>query len=195
LTLVIGQAEGSGLGLSMIYGFAKQSGGHVEIVSELGEGTTVKVYLPRSRVEGSELPSQSPTPAAEEPHGDGEMILVVEDDSGVRALVVRLLSQLGYRVLQAGDATTALQIYHAAPQVDGLLTDVILPGGTNGVELARELHRRRPELPVLFTSGYTENELIHEGRLDLGVELLEKPYRKAELARMVHALIERGGSA
>lgn len=182
--------QGTGLGLSMVYGFVLQSGGHVKIYSEVGEGTAVKIYLPRAHATDSDAPL--PELSDVEPLGNGEAILVVEDDASVRALTKRLLTQLGYRVLEAEKAAAALVVYENSPRIDGLLTDVVLPGGTSGVALARELQRRRPELPVLFVSGYSENAIIHHGRLDPDVELLEKPFRKAELAKKVHGLIRAG---
>lgn len=178
---------GSGLGLSMIYGFAKQSGGHVMVYSEIGHGTTVRLYLPRAT-------SSAEPPAPEDdrsPEGSGgnESILVVEDDASVRKLVVANLDQLGYRVLEAADGTAALKLLRDGANIDLLFTDVILPGGMNGRELADESRRLHPGLRVLFTSGYTRNSIVHQGKLDEGVHLLSKPYRREELSRKIREVL------
>ena len=180
--------RGSGLGLSMVYGFVKQSGGHIEIDSEIGHGTTVRAYLPRScqRSVAVEDPATIPMKG-----GSGEKILVVEDEDDVRRLVVRVLTSLRYRPLEARDGMSALAVLDQAPEVALLFTDVVLPGGMNGLEIAREARRRRPELKVLFTSGYTENAIVHHSRLDEGVELIEKPYRKESLACKLQAILGR----
>lgn len=179
--------KGSGLGLSMVYGFVKQSGGNVEIYSEVGEGTTVKLYLPRATTKESR--HQTPEVSGDEPQGDRELILVVEDDLTVRQLTVAMLRRLGYRTVEAEDADSGLELLDENPDVDLLFTDVVLPGGRNGLEMAQEAQRRRPGLPVLYTSGYTENAIIHHGRLDPGVHLLEKPFSKSNLARKIHELL------
>jgi signal transduction histidine kinase/ActR/RegA family two-component response regulator len=181
--------KGSGLGLSMVYGFAKQSRGHVKIYSELGHGTTVRLLLPRSRRVAAAEPAQ-PT-AQTSPRGQQELILVVEDDSSVRALAVELLQRLGYRTLAAGDAAAALWLLADSQGVSLLLADMVLPGGKNGAELAREVKHLRPDLPVLFMSGYTENAVIHNGRLDEGVRLLEKPFTSNALAIAVRQALDR----
>jgi PAS domain S-box-containing protein len=182
------EGKGSGLGLSMVYGFARQSGGHVKIYSEQGNGTTVKLYLPRSmEVEDAPLP-----PEARAVVGGQETILVAEDDEGVRATVVELLSELGYRVLKAGDAASALSIVDSGMPIDLLFTDVVMPGPLRSPELARKARERQPGMAVLFTSGYTENAIVHGGRLDPGVDLLGKPYTREALARKVrHVLANR----
>lgn len=182
--------RGSGLGLSMVYGFAKQSRGHVKIYSEVGHGTTVKLFLPRSRDKSSPLATREP--AASAPMGNRELLLVVEDDPALRALVVQLLHRLGYRTVAAGDAAGALRLLAAETGVALLLADMVLPGGKNGAELSREAQALKPGLPVLFMSGYTENAVIHNGRLDPGVRLLEKPFTTSKLAQAVRqALGER----
>jgi PAS domain S-box-containing protein len=182
--------KGSGLGLSMVYGFAKQSRGHVKIYSEIGHGTTVKLFLPRSRDKSS--PRAASERAASGPTGNRELLLVVEDDPALRALVVQLLHRLGYRTLAAGDAASALRLLAAESEVALLLADMVLPGGKNGAELSREAKALKPGLPVLFMSGYTENAVIHNGRLDAGVRLLEKPFTTSKLAQAVRlALSER----
>ena len=183
--------SGSGLGLSMIYGFVKQSGGHVTIYSEEGHGTTVKMYFPRSSgqpeevlVDGHEL----------EPQARGETILVVEDDADVRALTVALLGDLGYDVLEAADGGSALAMLDRTPRLDLLLTDVVLPGGMSGPRLADEFSHRAPTASVLFMSGYTDNAIVHQGRFDKGVELLNKPFPKAALARKVRSTLDKAES-
>jgi PAS domain S-box-containing protein len=180
--------KGSGLGLSMVYGFAKQSRGHVKIYSELGHGTTVRLLLPRSRGVTASEPVQ--LTAEKIPRGQQELVLVVEDDSSLRALAVELLQRLGYRTLAAGDAAAALRLLVESPVVSLLLADMVLPGGKNGAELAREVKRLRPDLPVLFMSGYTENAVIHNGRLDEGVRLLEKPFTSSALASAVRRALD-----
>jgi PAS domain S-box-containing protein len=177
--------RGTGLGLSMVYGFVKQSEGHIKIYSEEGHGTTIKLYLPQAdRI--AQLAVAPPILPAE---GGTESILVVEDDSMVRDYVAAQLGSLGYEVLTAGNATEALAVIERVTDLDLLFTDVIMPGAMNGRLLADEAQRRRPTMKVLFTSGYTENAIIHHGRLDPGVLLLSKPYRKSDLARLVREAI------
>jgi PAS domain S-box-containing protein len=178
-----GPGRGTGLGLSMVYGFVKQSGGHVRLWSKLGTGTSAKIYLPRS-LQPSQ-PTEAPRAADDDPRGNGEAILVVEDDPHVRSLTVRMLERLGYRVYLAEHGPAALGRLEEYADVSLLFTDIVLPKGMNGVELSKIVRRLRPELPVLYTSGYTENAVIHHGRLDPGVQLLEKPFTRAELARHV----------
>ena len=175
-----GPGKGTGLGLSMVYGFVKQSAGHIKIYSEEGHGTTVKMYLPPA---AGTSPSVEPA-AAPLLEGGHETILVVEDDDLVRGYVLTQLHSLGYVTLDAANATEALAIAHAGHPFDLLFTDVIMPG-INGRQLADEILKIRPGLKVLFTSGYTENAIIHHGRLDEGVLLLAKPYRKSDMAIMI----------
>jgi CheY-like chemotaxis protein len=181
------KGKGTGLGLSMVYGFTKQSGGHVAIYSETGIGTVVKLYLPRS-----DAPVQVATavPLAHERGGGGETILLVEDDELVRTHAGQLLRQLGYRVLSASGGPEALDLLRANPDIDLLFTDVIMPGGMNGPQLADAAHRLYPQLPVLYTSGYTENAIVHHGRVDPGVNLLHKPYRRETLAEKIRVAID-----
>ena len=178
--------KGTGLGLSMVYGFVKQSGGHIKIYSEEGHGTTIKIYLPRASGQAQQL-ADAPLALI---GGGQESILVVEDDTLVRNYVVAQLGSLGYRTFTAKDATEALAVLDSPVELDLLFTDVIMPGAMNGRQLADEAVRRRPSLKVLFTSGYTENAIVHHGRLDPGVLLLAKPYRKSDLARMVRKAFE-----
>jgi signal transduction histidine kinase len=174
--------KGSGLGLSMVYGFVKQSNGHIKIYSEEGHGTTVKLYLPAAAGVPDALAAESGISGGE--HG-GESILIVEDDALVREYVVTQISRFGYRTMAAGNAAEALALIDGAERFDLLFTDVIMPGGLNGRQLATEALKRRPELKVLYTSGYTENAIVHHGRLDAGVLLLPKPYLSSDLARMI----------
>ncbi|MYN41706.1 PAS domain-containing protein [Duganella sp. FT109W] len=179
------EGKGSGLGLSMVYGFARQSGGHVKIYSEPGNGTTVKLYLPRS-TEAEDAPL---APEARAIVGGKETILVAEDDEGVRATVVELLTELGYQVLKANDAASALSIIDSGMQIDLLFTDVVMPGPLRSPDLARKARERQPGMAVLFTSGYTENAIVHGGRLDAGVDLLGKPYTREALARKIRHVL------
>jgi PAS domain S-box-containing protein len=182
--------RGTGLGLSMVYGFVKQSEGHIKIYSEEGHGTTIRLYLPQAD-KIAQLADAAPlVPAA----GGTESILVVEDDGLVQDYVAAQLNSLGYKVLTAGNASEALAVIDSTVHLDLLFTDVIMPGSMNGRLLADEALKRRPSLKVLFTSGYTENAIIHHGRLDPGVLLLSKPYRKSDLARLVREAIGHGSS-
>jgi CheY-like chemotaxis protein len=181
-----GVGKGTGLGLSMVYGFVKQSNGHIKIYSEEGHGTTVRIYLPRLDAPIG-VPSE-PAPGATSVGGT-ETILLVEDDALVRSSATAQLRDLGYTVLTAANATEALAIATRGAAFDLLFTDVMMPGGMNGRQLAEELGRRKPALRVLYTSGYTANAIVHHGRLDPGVLLLSKPYRKADLARLVRAAL------
>ena len=180
------EGKGSGLGLSMVYGFVKQSGGHVKIYSEPGQGTTVKLYLPRTTAAEEPLgPMDAQQPAV----GGTETVLVAEDDEAVRATVVEMLTQLGYRVLKAADAASALAVVESGVPIDVLFTDVVMPGTLRSPDLARMARERLPNLAVLFTSGYTENSIVHGGRLDPGVELLGKPYTRESLARRIRQVL------
>ncbi len=183
-----GVGEGTGLGLSMIYGFVKQSGGHVAIYSEPGEGTTVKLYLPRTdpqaRVTGTKPEDTRHVAQA------GETILLVEDDQEVRELAVTMLTSLGYEVHAAENARSGLEIIENNTHVDLLFSDVVLPGGMNGPALASEARVWQPDLRVLYMSGYTENAIIHHGRVDKGVILLQKPFRRADLAAKVREALD-----
>ncbi len=179
--------KGSGLGLSMVYGFVKQSNGHIKICSEAGLGTTVRIYLPQAI--GLAQPITDELASTSILEGGDETILVVEDDDLVRTFVVGQIQSLGYRTLAAVNADAALVVINSAQTIDLLFTDMIMPGSMNGRQLSDAALRRRPSLSVLFTSGYTENMVIHYGRLDAGVLLLAKPYRKSDLARMIRAAL------
>ena len=181
--------KGSGLGLSMVYGFVKQSRGHASIYSEVGEGTTIKLYFPRA-YQVAKIPDDEAQ--GNELIGGTELILVVEDDDLVRQHLSTQLKYLGYRVLNASNGPKALTIINEHPDIDLLFTDVVMPGGMNGRELADMAKVIKPGLKVLFTSGYTENAIVHQGRLDAGVELLHKPYRRQQMSLKVRKVLDRG---
>jgi signal transduction histidine kinase/DNA-binding response OmpR family regulator len=177
--------HGTGLGLSMVFGFVKQSGGHTLIDSTVGEGTTVRLFFPRSdETETTDFIDQS-----EAPVGGRETILVVEDDADVRLTAVEMLAELGYKVLTASHGDAALEFIDSDVRLDLLFTDVVMPGTVKSVELARRAALRLPAVPVLFTSGYTRDEIFHHGKLDAGVTLLSKPYRRDDLARKVRGVL------
>jgi two-component system NtrC family sensor kinase len=188
---------GSGLGLSMVYGFVKQSGGHIRIYSEVGEGTTVKLYFPRLPAQAS-MPEwnseQSRQPPAADPGGE-ETVLLVEDDAQVNRFATEALRDRGYRVIAAPDGPTALQLLDGEPDIALLFTDVVLPAGMNGRQLADEVLRRRPRVKVLFATGYTRNAIIHHGRLDPDVELISKPFTADTLARKVRQILDEEAPA
>jgi CheY-like chemotaxis protein len=179
------EGQGTGLGLSMVFGFVKQSGGHVKIYSEPGHGTTVRLYLPRVRQEEDRERQVDAGPAM----GGAETVLVVEDDEEVRATVVEMLTDLGYTVLKTSDAQSALAIVESGVPIHLLFTDVVMPGPLRSTELARKARERLPAIAVLFTSGYTDNAIVHAGRLDEGTELLSKPYTFEALARKVRHVL------
>lgn len=180
------EGAGTGLGLSMVYGFVKQSEGHIKVYSEMGAGTTFKIYLPRVRQEEVVVPDTRSKPV----HGGSETILVVEDDLAVQAIAVDILSSLGYRVLKANDGQSALSILQSGVSIDLLFADVVMPGPVRSPDLAQQAQVILPDIAVLFTSGYTQNAIVHGGRLDPGVELLGKPYRREDLARKVRLVLE-----
>jgi signal transduction histidine kinase/CheY-like chemotaxis protein len=185
--------KGSGLGLAMVHGFVKQSGGHLRVYSEPGEGTTVKIYLPR--LAESEKVASAPSPA-QVPRGvaararEGETILVVEDNDSVREYASGALKELGYTVVEAVDGPAALEFLDGEARIALLFTDVVLPGGISGRELANRFSAKMPDLPVLFTTGYTRNAIVHHGRLDPTVHLLNKPYTQQDLGRKVRQLLD-----
>ena len=185
---------GTGLGLSQVYGFAKQSGGHIRIYSEIGEGTTVKLYFPRLAGQ-TDLPAWivkgvEATNTGSRSENGTESILVVEDNAQVNKLAVESLQERGYRLLSAADGPEALRLLDEAPRIDLLLTDVVLPGGMNGRLLADEVLRRRPTVKVLFMTGYTRNAIIHHGRLDPDIELLSKPFTADALAHKIRRILD-----
>jgi CheY-like chemotaxis protein len=182
--------KGTGLGLSMVYGFVKQSGGHIKIYSEVGHGTTIRIYLPQAG--GQPQQERAETTLAPMLEGGSETVLLVEDDPLVRKSVTSQLESIGYRTIAAADGAEALAVVDSGAAFDLLFTDVIMTGTMNGRQLANEVAKRRPGVNVLFTSGYTEDAIVHHGRPDPGALLLAKPYRKVELARMVRRAIDAG---
>jgi signal transduction histidine kinase len=180
--------QGTGLGLSQVYGFVKQSGGHVKIYSEVGEGTTVKIYLPRAHAAASPV-KDSDMPVVGSV--GSETILVVEDEPDVRSYLVETLRDLNYRVREAPDGAAALALFDSEPfRIDLLLTDIVMPG-INGRQLADELEQRQPKLKVLFITGYSRNAIVHQGRLDPGVSLLQKPLAQAVLATKIRDILDK----
>jgi len=179
------EGRGTGLGLSMVYGFVRQSGGHIKIDSKVGEGTTIRLYLPRSLQSEEQLVDIDSMPVV----GGNEMVLVAEDDEAVRETVVALLNDLGYRVLKAKDAQSALSIIESGMPIDLLFTDVVMPGTLKSTDLARKARERIPHLAVLFTSGYSQDAISKAGRLDENVELLSKPYSRDALARKLRHVL------
>ena len=185
---------GTGLGLSMVYGFAKQSDGHVRIYSELGQGTTVCVYLPRR--EGTEAAEDNPLPLPPDARADvGETVLVVDDDEMVRTLTVETLQELGYTVLEAADGLAATDILRSTRRIDLLVTDVGLPGGMNGRQVADAARMARPALQVLFITGYAENAVLGHGHLDPGMHIMTKPFELTALGNKVKLLVDRATAA
>jgi CheY-like chemotaxis protein len=179
--------KGTGLGLSQVYGFVKQSGGHVKLYSEAGQGTTIKIYLPRRHGREADLKI---APGIT-PEGTGqETILLVEDDRDVRAYSAEVLRELGYRVIEAYDGPSALRLLRNESKVDLLFTDIVLPGGQTGAQVAAEAMTLRPRLKVLFTTGYARNAIVHHGRLDPGVQLITKPFTYADLAAKVRDVLD-----
>ena len=172
--------------MSQVYGFVKHSGGHVKIYSEAAEGTTVKIYLPRFFGKASAAEAAAAAPSRGR---SGESVLVVEDDSDVRDYVVETLASLGYEVLEAGEAESVLRLLQEHPCVHLLLTDVVMPG-MNGRKLAEEARLRRPDLKILYMTSYSRNAIMHQGRLDIGVDLLQKPITSEQLASAVRKALD-----
>ena len=185
-----GPGQGTGLGLSMVYGFVKQSGGHVKVYSEVGRGTAVKMYFP----EATGTPAVATPVPEDDPRGNGEVVLLVEDEPLVRALGARLLRRLGYTVLEAKDGDAALAMVQPNTRVDLLLTDVMLPGQLTGPRIAEELVRRRPDLRVLFASGYSQEMIELGAHGGDSVRFLSKPYDRRKLAQAVHEALRGAGS-
>jgi PAS domain S-box-containing protein len=182
--------EGTGLGLSQVYGFVKQSGGHINIYSEPGEGTTVRIYFPRALSAGMGEPD--PAPAQIPEFGGRETILVVEDNPDVRTYTTEILRELGYRVFDAQEGDTALGLLASEPQIKLLFTDIGLPGPFNGRQLSDEARKIRPDVSTLFTTGYAQNAIVHHGRLDPGVQLIVKPFSFAGLAAKIRQVLDGG---
>jgi CheY-like chemotaxis protein len=183
--------EGTGLGLPQVYGFVKQLGGHLKIYSELGQGTTVKLYLPRSLAQETTLSR----PVAAIAVTGSEIVLLVDDDDIVRTTVGLMLEELGYTVIEAQSGAEALAILRRGDTIDLLFTDVVMPGPVSGRQLADEARKIDPALRILFTSGYTENAIVHHGQLDPGVELLSKPYGRDQLAAKLRRVFDAAPGA
>jgi CheY-like chemotaxis protein len=183
--------KGTGLGLSMAYGFVKQSNGHITIQSEKGFGTTILICLPQAEATATRSANIDVPGSARQAQ---ETILVVEDDPLVRTYVLAQIKSLGYRTLSASNGPEALNVLRGSEPIDLLFTDVIMPGSINGRQLSIEALKLRPALKVLFTSGYTENAIDHDGRLDQGVQLLRKPYRRSDLADMIRTALTSGAT-
>ena len=181
--------KGTGLGLSQVYGFVKQSGGHISVASTPGEGTIFRILLPRATAAAS--PASEPVEARPVGVVHGETILVVEDEAMVRSLSVATLEDAGYVVLAAADAEAGLALLRGHPEIALLFTDIVLPGAMNGRALADLVARERPDLPVLFTTGYSRNAIVHDGKLDEGVALIAKPFTSAALVARVQEMLAR----
>jgi PAS domain S-box-containing protein len=180
--------QGTGLGLSQVYGFIRQSGGHIKLYSEVGEGTTVKLYLPRYR--GAEDIFNDRLETRSLPQGHAEVVLVVEDDPDVRDYTIEMVGELGYSVLSAPDGVSALRLLDSNREVSLLFTDIGLPGGMNGRQLAEQAQRRRPQLKVLYTTAYARNAIVHQGRLDPGVEVIFKPFTYSDVAEKIRRILD-----
>jgi CheY-like chemotaxis protein len=181
--------RGTGLGLSQVYGFVLQSRGYVRIYSELGVGTVVKLYLPR--VTGAAATPETESSQIVSPaSGKGEIVLVVEDHDDLRGYSTEALKEMGYRVVEAANAQAALTILDTGIAIDLLFTDVVLPGGMNGRQLADAAAIRRPGMKVLFTTGYTRNAIVHNGQLDAGIQLIGKPFTYTALAAKIRAVLD-----
>jgi len=185
------KGKGTGLGLSMVYGFVKQSRGHIVISSEQGLGTVVKIYLPRA-TEANRTGTNAKAIMPPLPGQGGETILLVEDDEMVRLMAHDMLTAAGYRVLNAENGPSALECLKYRNDIELLFTDVIMPGGMNGPQLVQKALEIRPGLKVLYTSGYTENAIIDQGQLNPGVQLLNKPYRQADLLEKIRLVLGWG---
>ncbi|MCP1169139.1 PAS domain-containing protein [Limimaricola litoreus] len=185
------EGRGTGLGLAMVYGFVKQSGGHVAIESAPGAGATVRLYLPRSLRQEQHAPQRKPGPVT----GGTETVLLVEDDADVRHVGAEMLRDLGYTVIEAEDADAGLAVIESDRSFDLLLTDVVMPGAITSREMAMRAQERHPRLPVLFASGYSRDAIVHDGRLDRGIQLLSKPYGRETLARRLRDLLDGRPSA
>jgi signal transduction histidine kinase/ActR/RegA family two-component response regulator len=184
-----GPGKGTGLGLSQVFGFVKQSGGHIKIYSEIGHGTTIKIYLPRYVGEGENgFPSRQRIAQAPLRGSPETVILVVEDEARMRGVAVEMLAELGYGVLAAENATHALSLIDKRPNIALIFTDIVMPD-MNGRALADEARRRRPGLPVIFTTGFTRNSVIHQGVLDAGVNFLAKPFSIEQLGKMIATVL------
>jgi CheY-like chemotaxis protein len=180
--------EGTGLGLSQVYGFVRQSGGHIKIYSEVGQGTTIKLYFPR--LLGDASADEHPALITEIPVDRGETLVLVEDEDLVRMYLLEVLTDLNYHVLEAPNAEVGLRYVEQKDQrIDLILTDVVLPG-INGRELAKRARALRPNVKILFMTGYSRNAIVHQGRLDPGVDMVQKPVTQADLAAKIRAMLD-----
>jgi CheY-like chemotaxis protein len=184
------EGQGTGLGLSMVHGFVKQSGGHMKMYSEVGHGTTARIYLPRCR-EGEDILLEIEEAPAK---GGTETVLIVEDDEDVRTTAAEMLAELGYSVLKAKNADSAMVVVESGVAIDILFTDVVRPGKSRSPELVRRAQQKLPKLAVLFTSGYTDNAMLHGEVLDHGTDILNKPYTREELARKLRQILRDANS-
>jgi CheY-like chemotaxis protein len=184
---------GSGLGLSMVYGFVKQSGGHVTIYSEPGHGTTIRMYLPRPAIAEEAPEAGAPELSVEVLRGHGETVLLVEDEPRVRRMTAARLQDLGYRVLDAANGPAALSLLDQNPDINLLFTDMVMPGGMNGTDLAEAARARRRGMKVLFTSGYAELDVVRRGQAT-EAGWLKKPYSTLELARILREILDTSTS-
>ena len=183
--------EGTGLGLSMIYGFARQSGGQVRIYSEVGQGTTMCLYLPRHDEDAPADDEARTSPRCPVPSGEGEVVLVIDDEPTIRMLVAEVLAESGYAVIEAPDGPAGLRVLESNARIDLLITDVGLPGGMNGRQVADAARENRPDLKVLFITGYAENAVIGRTRLANGMFVLTKPFQMEVLADRIRDILER----
>jgi len=181
--------QGTGLGLSMVYGFARQSGGQVRIYSEVGKGTTVRVYLPRHNGPAAEE-AQTAESRPNQPQQRGQTVLVVDDEPAVRMLITETLSDLGFAAIEASDARSALKVLNGDMRIHLVITDVGLPGGMNGREMVEAARSKRPDLKVLFITGYAENAALNSGHLQPGMHVLSKPFALEKLASRIRSLLE-----
>jgi CheY-like chemotaxis protein len=181
--------EGTGLGLSMVYGFARQSGGQIRIDSEVGAGTTMSLYLPRHDRGAAPDAPVTELEGTEEPVSDGQIVLVIDDEPTIRMVIAEVLAEAGYATMQAADGPSGLRVLQSSAKIDLLITDVGLPGGMNGRQVADAARVARPDLKVLFITGYAENAVVGNGHLDPGMAILTKPFAMEDLARKVRDVI------
>ncbi|HTH45063.1 MAG TPA: response regulator, partial [Oxalicibacterium sp.] len=181
--------EGTGLGLSMVYGFARQSGGHIRIESQVGIGTTMRIYLPRHH--GADTPEKLEKAAREQSSGSGEVVLVVDDEATIRMMIVEVLNQAGYTAIEAIDGPSALHILQSPTRIDLLITDVGLPGGMNGRQVADAGRVHRPELKTLFITGYAENSVFGNAHVESGMQVLTKPFTLETLTQKIQEILDK----
>jgi CheY-like chemotaxis protein len=181
--------KGTGLGLSMVYGFIKQSGGHVKIYSEIGHGTTIKLYLPAEKGAVNSMPLDRLDTSAPKFAVSGEVVLLVEDDPGVQQVGAAILEYLGYEVVRVNDGAAALEVLERGGRIDLLFTDIIMRGGMSGIDLAQRVRRKWPDLKVLLCSGYAENAFVRRDALEPGTAFISKPYDRIKLAAILRKVL------